>query len=630
MIYFKNSIRLLLVFVFFCQFSFAQKEGFTFAHITDTHIGSENADVDLQRTVDDINRNPDIEFVIHSGDVTEFGSDEELYLAKQILDKLNKPYYIVPGNHDSKWSESGCNTFVKVFGSECFSVEKNGFLFVGLASGPNMRMSPGQIPREHIQFLKRVLDKNKKKQLPIISVNHYPLDSGLNNWYEVVDLLKTQNIQAHLMGHGHANKMYNFEGIPGAMGRSNLRFDKNKVILEQAAAYNIVRFENDKFIYNERRSGIETLPSWGTVPLENHYFSKDTTLYKRPDYNLNAKFPDVNTTWNIQFDSDIGSGVAVSGTTGIVTTTKGEIIAIDIRTGKQLWKYRTKGKIFSTPAIKNDIVIVGSTDNSIYGLSLSKGKGIWQYTTSKSVLSSPSIDGETVFIGASDGVFRALNYRTGNLLWEFKGVNNFVECKPLVYLDNVFFGSWGNSFYALNKNTGVLQWKSEKGSSRMLSPAAVNAVGGFGKVFIVAPDRYMTAFDAFTGNEIYYSNTVSCRETLGLSAEKNIVYIKTMAEGDLVAIDATSPSQKVLWRVKTNLGYEIAPSPIVESGNLIFIPGQSGLICAVNKDSKTVEWTYKVSNTLVNAITSVDNDKIIVSTLDGKVVCLNFHNSLKK
>ena len=629
MIYIKSGIRLFLICAFFYQFSFAQQKAFTFAHITDTHIGSENADEDLRRTVDDINANPDIEFVIHTGDVTEFGSDKELYLAKQILDKLTKPYYIVPGNHDSKWSESGCNTFVKVFGSECFSVEKNGFLFVGLASGPNMRMSPGQIPREHLQFLKSVLEKNKKKQLPIISVNHYPLDSGLNNWYEVVDLLKTQNIQAHLMGHGHANKMYNFEGIPGAMGRSNLRFDKNKVILEQAAAYNIVLFQNDKFIYNERRSGIETLPSWGTVVLENHYFSKDTSHYKRPDFSGNVTCPSVKVDWEVQFKSDIGSGVAISGTTGIVTTTKGEIIAVDIRTGKQLWVYRTKGKIFSTAAIKNDIVIVGSTDNSIYGLSLTKGKKIWQFTTSKSVLSSPSIDGGTIFIGASDGVFRALNYKSGNLLWEFNGVNNFVECKPLVYLDNVFFGSWGNSFYALNKNTGTLQWKSVKGANRMLSPAAVYAVGGFGKVFIVAPDRYMTAFDAFTGKEMYYSNIVSCRESIGMSVDKKIVYIKTMAEGDLIAIDANSNSQNILWRVKTNLGYEIAPSPIVESGNLIFISGQSGLICAVNKVSKTVEWTYKVSNTLINAITPVENDKIIVSTMDGKVLCLNYLNDSK-
>ena len=98
----------------------AQSEKITFAHVSDTHIGSSTAAEDLSRTVKDINENRLIQFVILSGDITEFGSDEEIALAKKILDSLDKPWYIVPGNHDGGWSESGANTFKKVFGSETF------------------------------------------------------------------------------------------------------------------------------------------------------------------------------------------------------------------------------------------------------------------------------------------------------------------------------------------------------------------------------------------------------------------------------------------------------------------------------------------------------------------------------
>src|SRR5689334_13110015 len=77
-----------------------------FVHISDTHIGSNNADVDLRRTVQDINNDPTLQFVVISGDITEFGADKEEKLAKQILDSLNKPWYIIPGNHDGNWSES--------------------------------------------------------------------------------------------------------------------------------------------------------------------------------------------------------------------------------------------------------------------------------------------------------------------------------------------------------------------------------------------------------------------------------------------------------------------------------------------------------------------------------------------
>ncbi len=57
-------------------------------HDFDTHIGSSTAQEDLERTVQDINAQTDIAFVMISGDITEFGSDEELHLAKQVLDRF--------------------------------------------------------------------------------------------------------------------------------------------------------------------------------------------------------------------------------------------------------------------------------------------------------------------------------------------------------------------------------------------------------------------------------------------------------------------------------------------------------------------------------------------------------------
>jgi len=67
-----------------------------------------------------------VDFVIFGGDITEFGSDDEIALAYSIISQLKMPWYIVGGNHDSKWSESGCNTFKEVFGYEFFDFEAGG------------------------------------------------------------------------------------------------------------------------------------------------------------------------------------------------------------------------------------------------------------------------------------------------------------------------------------------------------------------------------------------------------------------------------------------------------------------------------------------------------------------------
>src|SRR4051812_44997321 len=140
---------LFLTLVFFAK----SQTSFKFAHVTDTHIGSANADEDLRRTVQNINADTSIKFVILTGDITDFGADEELMLAKKILDSLNKPWHIIPGNHDANWSESGTNSFKRIFGNETFNFQYGGYIFLGTVCGPNMRMSSGQVSRENIVWL---------------------------------------------------------------------------------------------------------------------------------------------------------------------------------------------------------------------------------------------------------------------------------------------------------------------------------------------------------------------------------------------------------------------------------------------------------------------------------------------
>ena len=589
-----------------------------FAHITDTHVGGATGAEDLLITVNDINKQDDIDFVIISGDITEFGSDEELDEAKSIISKINKPWYIVPGNHDSKWSESGNNSFVRIFGCEEFTFEAGGYLFIGTASGPNMRMAPGLVPHEQIVYLDSVLTNMKDPGQPIIFVNHYPLDNSLSNWYKIIDMLKTRNIQADLLGHGHRNKLFDFEGIPGVMGRSNLRA-KNEV-----GGYNIVTIKQDTMFYAERTPGVETHEVWCKVPLVNHHFKTDKTEYPRPDYSINEKYPAVTEVWEKQDVSDIGTGLVSEGDIAVYGNAAGVIVALDKNTGKTIWQFQTKGKVYSTPAISKGKVVCASTDNNIYCVDLKTGKKRWSFVTGKSIVASPVIDKNSVYIGSSEGIFRSINLKSGKLNWEFTNVKNFVECKPLIYEGKVYFGSWGNTFYALDTKTGKLEWKREKYSNRMLSPAAVWPVAANGKIFIVAPDQHMTALDAETGKEIWDSKKYSCRETIGISNDGELVYIKNMHEGNVDAFYTSAGEQKLAWECKAELGYEIAPSPIIEAGNLVFVPTTEGIVCAVDKTTHEVAWKHKVSNALVNYILPVEDRRVLVSLLDGKIVCLKY------
>ncbi|MFA6083981.1 PQQ-binding-like beta-propeller repeat protein [Mucilaginibacter sp.] len=606
-----------LLLLFLLTVGVARAQTFKFAFISDTHvnIGNPTAAEDLRRTVKDINNNPELKFVVITGDITEFGADDELKLAKQILDSLNKKWYIIPGNHDSNWSESGSNTFRKVFGSETFAFNYGGYLFAGTSSGPNMRMGPGQVPRENIVWLDSVLN-HTRPETPVVYLNHYPQDSSQNNWYTVINKLKTKNIQMILCGHGHNNHVLNFEGIPSIMGRSNLRAK------DSIGGYNIVTIQNGKATFEERKPIVETLRKWAETDLFDHHFNKDTAHYYRPSYAVN-KGGGVKVLWTYQDQSDIGAGMAIANNKIILTDTKGLIYALDKKTGKRVWSYATGGKIYSTPCVSGNYVVAGSSDKYIYCISAVTGKLIWKSAAQKAVIASPVIENNVVYIGASDGHFRALNLATGKLVWDFDQVKGFVVTRPLIYQGKIYFGCWANDFYALDIATGKLVWKWSNGSSnRMFSPAACYPVAANNRVFIVAPDQYMTSLDAATGKVIWREKMrgTRVRESMGLSTDSALVYVKIM-DGRLLGISTQADSMQISWKSSLQLPYELCPSAIIEHRGVVYVPTHSGIAYAIDRKSGDVIWKYKVSNCLMNSILPTDR-AVYISTMDGKVSSL--------
>jgi outer membrane protein assembly factor BamB/predicted phosphodiesterase len=593
----------------------AQATPFRFIHISDTHIGSPDgkAEEDLRRTVKDINEMQGIAFVVITGDITELGTNAQLKLAKEILDSLHVKYYIIPGNHDSGWSESGGVSFNATFGDDKFLFDYNGIRFIGCASGPYLRMSDGHVPRNALVWLDKMLKKTPHGQ-PIIFLNHYPIDNGLDNWYEITDRLKKYNTIAILCGHGHANKAMNFEGIPGVMGRSNLRAKA------AVGGFNIVDIRNDSVIYSERRPGVETLPSWTTVKIQNHNYS-DNKKFERPDYSFNQKYPQVKEKWVYSADANIISTPAIANDLVIIGDQNGKMLAISIKNGKQKWSYQTGGSIFSSPAVSNDKLVFGSADGFVYCLS-AEGKVVWRLKTGGPVLGSPAIDNEVVYIGGSDHCFQAIEFKTGKPTWRSCILEGPVVSTPLLYNSTVIFGAWDKNLYALNKSDGKLNWKWNNGSPVInYSPAACTPVVHDGVVYVVAPDRYITAIDANDGKTIWRNNEATVRESIGISNDGKMLFGKTMQD-TIVAYAASREPQHPAWKMNCGFGYEHVPSMLIEKEGLVFFGTKNGVVYCIDPSQQKMIWAHKIDNSMVNTVRVIDKEHVIVSTMDGKVALL--------
>lgn len=620
----KNSIMkniLCLLLALFLSIV-VQAQDFKFAVISDTHVmpKDEKAVEDLERCIEVINEADDIDFVLVLGDISGEGDKHSLEKAKNTLDKLNKKYYAVSGNHETKWSASGATAFTEVFGSERFEFEHNGFKFLGFASGPIIRMMDGHISPDDLEWVKNILDKDPSQKSIICT--HYPLfPQDLDNWHQLTDVLRNYNVRAVLGGHYHSNKQVRYDDIPGFINRSSLR-DK-----EGCTGFNIYYVtQQDIFVVEQNVCGdrIEDPKPWAMTSLKKQYFTKENNGYDRPDYSVNESYPFVKNDWSLRIGQTIYASPIVHKGKVYIGDDKGNFYCFDTKNGRELWRYKTGDRIIGTADADDKVVVVGSTDHKIYALDAKSGKLKWTYEAEAPVFGCTTILEDVVYIGSSDNTFRALNIKDGSLKWEYKGVGDYIESKPLIYQGKVIFGAWDTYLYALDQKTGQLLWKWQNPDKKgmLYSPAAVWPVGANDKVFITAPDRVMTAVDINTGETVWRTPESMVRETIGLSEDKKRVYSKTMQD-NFVCYSATENEPLRLWITNVAYGYDHAASMPVEKGGVVFGSTKNGIIFTLDGKSGRLIWKHKVGNSLVGTVVPLDANSCIYTTSDGVVGLLN-------
>lgn len=592
----------------------AQQSCFRFAHLTDLHISPNNAQPteDLLRSVAQLNATDGLDFVIVTGDLTEEGDRASLEKVKSCLDLLKMPHYTVLGNHETKWSESGCTAFAEIFGAERFKLEHKGFLFLGFNSGPLMRMAYGHVVPQDIRWMEEEMKKAGKEQ-KVILATHYPMMEGdVDNWYQVTDAVRPYNVRLFIGGHYHRDRELRYDGIPGVLVRSNLRDREGK------SGYGIYEVTEDSIRVYTQRIGEQPV-RWAGFSLEKEYYDPQGKAEKYPDFSVNQTYDKVKKEWLIQTGVGIYCSPAVGHGQVFVGDDLGQLTAYRMKDGKKAWTFHTGKRIVGGPAVKDETVVVGSADGHIYGLNAATGELRWKVTAAGPVLGAITIDGDKAYVGASDGTFRAIQIQTGEVVWSYTGVKGYVECQPLIDGDNVVFGAWDNTLYALNKHTGKEVWKWTGGLTRMhFSPAAVWPVAAHRKIFIADPKRALTAINRETGETVWRTYQSQVRESIGISEDRERIYAKTMNDS-IVCYSAVEDKPKQVWATSVGFGYEHAPSMLMEKEQTVYGSTKEGLLFALDARSGALLWKHKVGNSLINTVCPLGKNKVLFTATSGEV-----------
>jgi len=261
-----------------------------------------------------------------------------------------------------------------------------------------------------------------------------------------------------------------------------------------------------------------------------------------------------------------------------------------------VWKFKTNGRVISSPAVAGGAVYVGSSDNGLYAIDRATGAQRWRFATRGPVHSSPAVANGLVYVASVDGLFYAVDTATGQSRWTFatRGERRFTApgihgaiprtermpdpfdvflSSPVVSGGTVIFGSGDQHVYALDALTGALKWSFTTGDVVHASPAVANGV-----VFIGSWDRNLYALDVATGAEKWRyttGNDTVIYNQIGIASSAAVSNGRVFVggrDGHFHVVDAATG--RLIWKHDNRMGWTIA-SPAVRGG-IVYFPTSDG------------------------------------------------------
>lgn len=318
---------------------------------------------------------------------------------------------------------------------------------------------------------------------------------------------------------------------------------------------------------------------------------------------------------------------------------------------KLRWSFQAKESIESSAAIAGGTVYVGSMDSSLYAINLESGKLLWRYAALDPIQeSSPCVNQGLVFVGDLNGVLHAVDTATGKARWTFK-TDSEIKSSPSCVLDRVYIGSYDQNLYCLSAATGALLWKFSAEGPIHCTPAIDK-----GRVYISGCDEMFRAIDAATGKQIYsmplgaytgaslalYENRAYVgtfgNEVLGIDLQQRTVdwtyrhptrsfpyYSSAAVTKDRVVVGGRDKivhclhrlSGKEIWSFTTRARVE--SSPLV-TGNRVFVGSNDGLLYELDLMSGKKNWEFTAGAPL-SASPAIASRSLVIGSQDGMLYC---------
>lgn len=139
-------------------------------------------------------------------------------------------------------------------------------------------------------------------------------------------------------------------------------------------------------------------------------------------YSVNTEDGEVLQT--VKTNKSISGGVGGNESIWLLTSTSGELVAVDAKQGVVAWLLNLPSEVLSQPVVYDDLAFVRTVDGQTLCIDLLlKGDIKWTYKQTEPSLtlrgsSAPVISRDKLFVGMPNGRLVALSHADGSVLWD--------------------------------------------------------------------------------------------------------------------------------------------------------------------------------------------------------------------
>ncbi len=338
----------------------------------------------------------------------------------------------------------------------------------------------------------------------------------------------------------------------------------------------------------------------------------------------------------------VADGVVVVSVADRAGGNRGGLVALELATGVERWRYTTPYPTSNAPAIESGIVVVGLGNGELHAVDLADGAPRWIFDAAdglpmleSSLWAAPTIADGVVYV-ALQGAFTAIDLATGDEVWRHDRTNNYPWLGSLAAVAIAD----GTALAAFNRDDGLVGASAATGSQTWANTSgatvAINAtpIVDNGVVYLANARGEVSAAELATGRMIWTRATA----TGGFDWGYTITAAPALAGGrlfvpsqwdDLIALDADTGAE--LWRYTTTGGplnfahYRstqagFAASPVV-TGDLVWIGRPDGKLVALDVADGAERFSTQLGAPIVSAPAPAGG-YLVVATYDGSVHAL--------